>query len=341
LKIHAEEKVAEGKKIRLGVIGAGGISQLSHIPNIMAERSAELVAICDTNPGRAAAVAERSGAVVWFDDAEQMFRQTALDGVVISSPTITHPALARLAMENGVDVLLEKPFARTLAEGRSIVESAEKNKRLLMTAMNHRFRPDSLHLRQVIKKREIGDITMIRAGWLRQLGVWGRPMWFSDARLAGGGVLMDLGLQMIDLVLFLTGFPSAIEVYGAADSRTLGLDVEDTASGFIRLSNNAIFLLEVSWANCDDHDKAYTWFSGTHGAAAMNPLRISKRQKETILKEKLPSFGDPGKLYKQSFRLEIAHFVDCIKTRQKPLSSGNEALAVLEIIEKLYRTAGL
>jgi len=176
---------------------------------------------------------------------------------------------------------------------------------------------------------------------LKQLGVWGRPYWFTDKRLAGGGVLMDLGVQMIDLVFFLTNFPNVIEIYGAADDRTLGLEVEDTASGFIRLDEGTIFQLEVSWANCNDHDKAYTWFSGSHGAAAMNPLRLMRRQKDAIEHVLLPNFGDPVKLYRNSFKSEIAHFVECIRKRQEPLVTGLQAAKVLEVAEAIYRSAGV
>jgi len=333
--------MAESKKLRLGLIGAGGISQVTHIPNVLAEKSVELVAISDNNTGRAIGVAERFGIPVWFDEPEQMLRQVALDGVIISTPTISHPALARMALESGVDVMIEKPFARTVAEGQMIVEAAERSGRLLMVAMNHRFRPDTLHLREVILRGEIGEMTMVRAGWLKQLGVWGRPMWFSDQRLAGGGVMMDLGLQMVDLVCFLNGFPAVIDVVGSVDHRALDLEVEDTATAFVRFANDMTFQLEVSWANCDDHDKAYTWCSGTRGAAALNPLRISRRQVDKVETLKLPGFGDPGKLYRSSFRFEIAHFINCIRSREAPGSSGREALAVLDIVERIYRSAGL
>lgn len=331
----------ESKKVRLGVIGAGGISQVSHIPNILAEKSADLVAVCDSDPARASGVSERFGIPVWFDQPEELFRHTALDGVVIATPTISHVALTRLAFENGVDVMIEKPFARTTAEGRAIVEAAAKFERLIIPAMNHRFRADVIHLRRVLARQELGDLTMIRAGWLKQLGVWGRPLWFTDRRLSGGGVLMDLGLQMIDLVLFLTGFPTPIETFGAVSDRALDLGVEDTATGFIRFEEEFVLQLEVSWANCDDHDKAYTWFSGTHGAAALNPIRLSRRQKDAIEHLHLPNFGDEVKLYRNSFRTEIAHFIECIRKRQQPLSTGVEAVAALEIVEKIYRSAGI
>jgi len=111
--------------------------------------------------------------------------------VVISTPTISHLPLARLAFDSGVDVMIEKPFARTPEEARAICEAAEKSGKLLLAAMNHRFRADTIHLRRLLSREELGGLTMIRAGWLKQLGVWGRPYWFTDRRLAGGGVMMD------------------------------------------------------------------------------------------------------------------------------------------------------
>lgn len=330
----------ESRKVRLGVIGAGGISQVAHIPNILADKSVELVAICDTDTNRASKVAERFSLPVWFDEPEAMFRHTALDGVVITTPTNSHVALARLAFEHNVAVMMEKPFARTAAEARTIVDAAEKAKILVLPAMNHRFRTDTIHLRRVLSKKELGALTMIRAGWLKQLGVWGRPYWFTDQRLAGGGVMMDLAIQMIDLVFFLTGFPTVIDVVGAVSDKALGLEVEDTGSAFIRLADEIIFQIEVSWANCDDHDKAYTWFSGIRGAAAMNPLRLSRRQKDKIEHIALPRFGDEVKLYRNSFRSELAHFAQCINKGETPLATGREAIAVLDVVDKIYQSAG-
>ncbi|MBM3328761.1 MAG: Gfo/Idh/MocA family oxidoreductase [Calditrichaeota bacterium] len=335
----AQSKVI--KQLRIGVIGAGGISQMAHIPNLLSEAGIDLVALCDSDPRRAAMVAEKFAIPVWFDQPDALFEHTHLDAVVIATPTITHPVLCRLALESGVDVLLEKPFARTVEEGRTIVESVERTGRLLMVAMNHRFRPDTVQLRRVVKRGELGAITMVRAGWLKRLGVWGRPYWFTDPRMAGGGVMFDLGLQMIDLALFLLDFPHATAIAGGSSSQTLELAVEDSASAYIRIGDDVPFLLEVSWANCDDHDKAYLWLSGTHGAAALSPLRIIRRQIDQTMKTNLPSFGDEVKLYRNSFKAELAHFLSCVRTRQQPLSTAAEAFEVLEVISRWQQVAGL
>lgn len=328
------------KKVRVGVIGAGGISQVSHIPNLASDPNAELAAICDIDSGRAATVALRHKVPDWFDDAETMINNCPLDAVMIATPTVHHLPLGQLALERGLDVLIEKPFARNAIEGRLLVETAHKNNRILMAAMNHRFREDALHLKKLLQDGSIGDLVMVRSGWLKRLGVWGRPYWFMEPNISGGGVLMDLGLQMIDLILFLLDYPQVVEVNCGMSSDILGLEVEDTATAFIRFDNGVTFILAVSWAECIDNDLAYTYFSGSHGAASLNPLRITKRQMDQIVRLQPPILSDEMKLYVNSFKAEISHFINAIQDRSPVISSGKDALAALDIIDRLYVSAG-
>ncbi|MFH0765302.1 MAG: Gfo/Idh/MocA family oxidoreductase [Calditrichota bacterium] len=328
-------------KVRLGLIGAGGIAQVSHIPNILGEPEVELAAICDSDVGRLTSVAKRYGISQWFDEPEQMFQKANLSAVIISTPTISHLPLCQIAFENQVDVFLEKPIARNLSEALKIVEFAESNQRLLMLGMNHRFREDTKHLKRALAEGLLGDLLAVRSGWLKRLGVWGRPYWFTDPKIAGGGVLLDLGLQMIDLTLYLLDFPAAIEVNCGISSEVLGLKVEDTAAVFIRFETGVTFTLEVSWAECNDQDIAYTHFAGSHGGASLNPLRLTRRVGDRVVVGGVPTFGDEVDLYRRSFRVEISHFIESVKTRRQPLSSGRDALPALEIVSKLYRAAGI
>ena len=332
--------MAPKRKIRVGVIGAGGISQVAHIPNLDAEPAAYPVAVCDTDAGRAASVADRFSIPHWYDEPERMFNSIEMDCVVITTPTITHLPLCQLAFECGVDVMVEKPFARTVEEGLRIVDAAEKSGQIMMIAMNHRFRDDTDHLKNLIDSGELGDILMVRAGWMRRLGVWGRPYWFTDPKLAGGGVMFDLGLQMIDMVFYLLNFPTVVEAVGGISHKVLELEVEDSASAFIRFADDVTFTLGVSWANIYREDVAYTYFSGSQGGASLNPLRLTRRQGDRLLELTPPGLGDQVDLYHRSFRLEIAHFIDCVRRRAEPLSTGREALAVLKVVEQLYQSSG-
>lgn len=328
------------RRTQVGVIGAGGISQLCHIPNLVNEARTDLVAVCDTDISRATSVTKRFGIPHWFDEPELMFNRLDLDCVVLTTPTITHLPLCQLAMESGVDVMVEKPFAINIDEARRIVEIAEKTGQILMVGMNHRFREDVAHLKRSLEKNQLGELFMVRSGWLKRLGVWGRPYWFTDPKLAGGGVLMDLGLQMIDMVLFLLDFPAIVEVSCGIGNHVLGLEVEDTATAFIRFEDGVTFQLAVSWAICHDQDIAYTYFDGSHGGASLNPFNINRRQKDRIVPESIPQLVDEAQLYRRSFQSEISHFIACVKSRTQPVSSGYEALAAIEAVSKLYRISG-
>lgn len=328
------------QQVRIGIIGAGGILQVAHIPNLRSESSAQLVAVCDIDPARASLIAQRFEFPAWYDEPEKMLRDEDLDCVIIATPTITHLPLCQLALESGIDILIEKPFARNFEEAERIVSIAEKTDRLLMIGMNHRFRDDTTHLKNILKDNALGELHSINSGWLKRLGVWTRPHWFTDPKVAGGGVLLDLGLQMIDLILYLLDFPQVVEAVCSTDNCVLGLDVEDSANAFIRFDDDTTFLLDVSWANCSSKDSAYTVFRGSQGSASLNPLQLNRRQRDRIMAINIPGLGDESELYRNSFKAEISHFLSCVKNRTQPISSGPEALAVLEVIDRLYRSSG-
>ena len=332
--------MAVERKVRVGVIGAGGISQVAHIPNLLAVPSAELAAVCDTDSNRAALVADRFEIPAWFDQPERMLQVEKLDCVLVATPTISHLPLCKLALESGADVLIEKPFARNFDEARQMVETAERTGRLLMIGMNHRFRDDTALLKQLLESGELGELLMVRSGWLKRHGVWGRPYWFTDPKLSGGGVLLDLGIQMLDLVLYLLGFPTVVEMACGISHKTLELEVEDTAVAFIRFADEVVFSLEVSWANYDRDDVAYTLFSGSLGGASLNPLRFSRRQRNRVVEVTPPGLGDLMELYRRSFKAEISHFIECVQRRTEPLSNARQGLQVQEVIEGLYRSSG-
>ncbi len=332
--------MASKKKIRVGVIGAGGISQVAHIPNLLAEPAAKLVALCDSDPGRAAILADRFEIPNWYDLPEKMFHNESMDCVIIATPTISHLPLCQLALESGIDVMVEKPFARNADEARRIVEIARHTGQILMVGMNHRFREDTDHLKRLLDTGELGEIMTVRAGWLKRIGVWGRPYWFTDPNLSGGGVMIDLGIQMIDLICYILGFPTVVQAVGSVSHKMLELEVEDSATAFIRFANEVTFVLEVSWANCERGDVAYTFISGSQGGASLDPLHLTRRQGNRVIEISPPGLGDSVELYHRSFKLEIAHFIDCVRHHAKPLSSGPEALAALEVVEQLYQSSG-
>jgi predicted dehydrogenase len=325
-------------KLRIGVIGAGGISQLVHVPIIKKHPDAELVAIADLDFAKAASVADKYKIPNFYRDPEKLLARDDIDAVHINTPTNSHLAVTLAALSAGKHVLVEKPMARKAAEAIRMVQAAKAAKRTLMAAMNLRFRPDSMTLHNFVEGGELGHISTVRARWLKKKDRWSRSPWLSNSRISGGGVFMDLGIQMLDMCLWVMGNPSVQRISAHATRDRLGFRVEDTLIAFYMLKGDASLYLNVTWAFMADESDAQTIFSGTKGTAILNPLKITKEVQGSLVN--VTPAGKPMRtqdLYRKSFELEIDHFYQSLREGVEPISSGAEAAALLEIVEATYR----
>jgi predicted dehydrogenase len=328
------------EKLRIGILGAGGISQLVHIPLVKKHPGADLIAIADIERDKASFVADRFKIPFTYRDPERLLARDDIDAVHINTPTNTHLALTLAALSAGKHVLVEKPIARNYAEAHRMVEAARVSGKKLMVAMNHRFRQDSTVLRNFVEAGELGKVRIVRTGWLKKKDRWSRSDWLSNSRISGGGVLMDLGIQMLDVCLWVMGSPPVKRVVAQLGRDRLGLKVEDTLVAFYSLQNDSCIILNVSWAFMSDESDSYTIFSGSHGSAHLNPFKITKEVQGSLV-----NITPEGKqlksqdLYRKSYEAEIDHFYKNIHSRSRLISSGEEAAFLMKTIEATYRSA--
>jgi predicted dehydrogenase len=327
-------------KLRIGIIGAGGISQLVHIPIVKKHPDAELVAIADIELAKAATVADRFKIPSFYRDPEKLLARDDIDAVHVNVPTNAHMAMTLAALSAGKHVLVEKPIARKAAEAQRMVDAAAKAKRTLMAAMNLRFRPDSATLRNLIEAGELGRIISVRGRWLKKKDRWSRSPWLGNGRISGGGVLMDLGIQILDVCWWILGNPHVKRVVAQASRERLGFRVEDTMVAYYSLQGDTSLYLNVTWAFMSDESDAQTIFSGTSGMAVLNPLKITKEVQGSLVN--VTPAGKPLKpqdLYRKSFENEIDHFYRSVLDGKEPVSSGAEAAKLMDVIEATYRSA--
>ncbi len=325
-------------KLRIGIIGAGGISQLVHLPIVKKHPDAELVAIADLDLAKAAMVADKFKIPSFYRDPERLLARDDIDAVHVNTPTNSHMAMTLAALSAGKHVLVEKPIARKAAEAHRMVEAAVAAEKTLMAAMNLRFRPDSMALRKFIQAGELGRIGTVRARWLKKKDRWSRGPWLSNSRISGGGVFMDLGIQMLDVCLWVMGSPQVKRITAHALRDRLNFRVEDTLVAFYMLAGDTSLYLNVTWAFMSDESDAQTIFSGDKGMAILNPLKITKEVQGALVN--VTPAGKPLRsqdLYRKSFEHEIDHFYQCLKTGAEPISSGAEAAALMEVVEATYR----
>src|SRR6476661_10525091 len=150
--------------VRIGVVGAGAIAQLTHLPVLSKMRGVKLVAVCDNDRAKARALADRFGIEDAYNDIEDLFESDDLAAVVIATPNHLHEPHVLSAIAAGLDVLCERPLALTARGAERIVNAAERAGRKVLVANNHRFRSDVQALSGFLRGNELGKLSGIRAG---------------------------------------------------------------------------------------------------------------------------------------------------------------------------------
>lgn len=238
---------------------------------------AEIVAISDPS-AEALAQAEQSVPAARRATFDELL-EADLDGIVIATPSALHAEQSIAALQSGKAVFCQKPLARSAAETKLVVEAARSADRLLGVDLSYRFTRGLQNVRQLLRSGELGAIYAVEAVFHNAYGP--DKSWFYDARLAGGGCLLDLGIHLVDAVLWSLDFPEVGAATGALLSKGQPLKlgaagVEDYAAGLFRLESGTSVQLACSWraaAGCDA--RIEITFYGTTGGATFRNLNGS------------------------------------------------------------------
>lgn len=324
------------EKAKIGVIGLGGVAQLVHLPNLSKLNNAEISAVSEVKQSRLNAVSEKFGIKNQFKDYREMLEKTELDAVIIATPTSTHKDIALDCIDAGKDILIEKPMARSYAEAKVIVDAARKNKIKLMVGMNLRFRPDTMLLRSLINSGEIGSPYYVRIAWIRRQS--SSEKWFTKKEESGGGVIIDLGIHLIDLSFWLLGYPE-VDSVSTKNFFHNTRSVEDTSISFIKCKNSSVISLESSWSLPVEKDYFNMSIFGTKGSYSSTPFRLYKKMEENYI-DLTPSQSDnPAVLFKKSYLNELKSFIGAVKGLNPVFSPGEESMERMKIIEAMYKSA--
>ena len=325
------------KTLRIGLVGVGAAAQINHIPALKRIEGVEIVALCDRDPEKAARVAQKFGIPQSGGRLDDLLANDELDAVDLCTPNFLHAPMAIAALEAGKHVLCERPLARSAEEAASMAKAAKKTDRILMCALQHRFRADAQLLRKFVEKGDLGEIFFAKAGWLRQRADWDSDEWRRQKRESGGGVVLDLGFQMLDLSLWMMGGPKVESVTASVHRQKKG-EVEDSASAFLRLKSGATLTLELTWGLLMEKDFAYVNLFGSGGAALLNPFRVHKGMHGSLVNV-TPNLETSRNQYKHSIEAQLEHFADVLKKGAKPMGTAEEILPVMELMDAIYRSA--
>lgn len=342
--------------IKVGIIGAGGIAQASHIPSFQKVEGVEIVAIADINETKAMETAQKFGIPKVFKDYKDLLGIEEIDAVSICTPNVFHKPISIEALNAGKDVICEKPVAAKGADAEEIIAAAKENGKIFMAAQVQRFSPVSQVLKRFIERGDFGEIYYVKGGYIRRRGIPGLGGWFTNKALALGGCMMDIGVHALDRMYWLIGAPKPVSVSGMVvqkfkdnavdggwpplhtrrgDVFTGVNDVDDMASGYVKFDNGAVLLVEASWAgNCEPY--SYLELMGTKAGAKTtgSDLKIFSEMNDNLvdIAPVLPQRVDP-------FLEEMKHFIECVRTRKEPITTPEEIINVARILEAVYKSA--
>ena len=328
---------------------------LDHVEAYKKNSRVRLIAICDDDKPWLDFCQNKYKPDHTFADYREMLANQDIDAVSVCLPTYLHNEATITALRSGKHVLCEKPMAVNAVEAEAMHHASQIAGKILMISHNQRFDADSQLLKKQVETGMFGDIYFIRAGWRRPMGWMPGPFgnrengtqlnrnWFNE-KDKGGGVLRDLGSHMIDLAMYLTGFPKLVEVSASCyrkfypDGYMPGeyiVDSEDLAEGHLKFANGMSMQMEVSFGSFIEGEALFTEIYGTKaGASRRNgSLRFFKALDGGMT-------VDTVKSYSIEVKKPMDRFVDCLIDGTAPAVTSAQGVEVIKIIDAIYASAG-
>jgi predicted dehydrogenase len=233
--------------------------------------------------------------------------------------------------------LCERPLALNTEGVEVVLQAAERYGKRIMVGMNHRFRTDVQAVRNFVNGGELGTVDAIRSGWYtfqpsrQQLG------WRLHRPEAGGGAVLDLGMPLIDLGLWLTGWPIPKRVSANVLGRSAGA-VEDLGSALIVCENGTAISVDVSWRHMGAGERFWFDVVGKKGAASIQPLRVFKDVHGTPTDVTPTGASSRETVFQQSYRAEWTYFLAVLRGDVNA-PPPKDQLALQRVMDALYRSA--
>jgi predicted dehydrogenase len=326
------------EKTKIAIIGLGGISQLTHLPILSKFRDVEITAASEVNKNRLNVVSDKFNIKHRYQDYNKMLDEVDVDAVLISTPTNTHKQVAIDCLKAGKDIFVEKPVARKYTEAKAIYEESITYKKKVMVGMNQRYRPEAMLLKSIIKNGEIGDLYFLKTAWAREQS--SREKWMITKKESGGGVLLDLGIVLLDLAMWLFDYRDVISI-SAQQFFHFTEEVEDTAVAFIRCKDSSVIGIEVSWVPKPVSEQMVLTVYGSKGWAQLNPLKVFKRINDQYIDYSPSQQKDDKRIFRKSYENELRYFIGTVRGDYPFMSTIEEAVLRMSLIESIYKSAEL
>ncbi len=351
--------MAKQKTLRAGIIGAGEIGQKGHFPGFQTA-GVEVVAVCDANKQRAEEVAGRLKIARAYDDYNALLKDKDIDIVSVGLPNALHAPVSIAALKAGKHVLCEKPMTISVADAKRMIAASKRAGKLLSINQHMRFDATAQAMRAIAQTGALGKVYFAESKWIRQQGIPGYGGWFTNKDLAGAGALMDIGVHLLDLILFVLDFPKVVAVKGlltghlgkqaiglggwGIDRKTEGrFDVDDTAVATLTLKGGAQIHLRVTWAAMGPAEDRVTIYGSSGGLDRVNHFSPSPtlRQYQSVNGQIVESTPDISQYQPDAaaWIKAIGAFVEAVRGNAPLPVLPEQALQVIRVLEAISESS--
>jgi len=331
--------------INIAIIGMGKIGKV-RAQTVKNNNHTKLIAAFDVDSSQLDDFSD----IIKCDNVDDIFKVKGLDAVIICTFNKYAPDYTIRALEANLHVFCEKPPARTSKEVKDVIEVENKTNLILKYGFNHRYHHSVIEAKKLIENDVFGKLLWMRGAYGKAGGNQYTQNWRNEKEESGGGILIDQGIHMLDLMRFFAG--DFEEVKSMITTNYWDVKVEDNAFAIMQTKENVLasvhssatqwrhkFLLEMSFEN--GYINLEGILSGTRSYGD-ETLSIARRQFE----DDTFAMGKPReeKIFfdtDESWKLELDEFIDCILNDKKAYNGNSEdALKVMELVEAIYNQSG-
>ena len=324
--------------MNVALVGCGLIGQ----KRAKALADARLVVCADSNLSRAEQLARSAEECVATDDWRKAVSRADVSVVVVATPHNSLAEITGAAITAGKHVLVEKPAARHVSELRPLLSLAERKSVLVRVGFNHRYHRAFRRARQIVDSGVLGPLMFLRARYGHGGRVGYDKEWRAKPELSGGGELIDQGAHLIDLARWFLG--DFVEVEGYAPTYFWDMPVDDNAFLLLKTAQKKVAFLHAS---CTEWKNIFSFeLYGRDGKLQIDGLGGSYGVERLSWYKMLPEMGPPETtiweypMVDNSWDVEMAEFLEDIRLGRQPASGLKDAVAVLDIVDKIYRESG-
>lgn len=322
--------------IRLGVIGGGAVAQIIHLPLLKKISGVKVIALVEQDRQRLQTLGKQHGIARLYHTPAELLSDPDVETVDICTSTDSHFEIATAALNAGKNVLVEKPPTANHEECEALAKLADEKGKLVLAAMNNRFRADFMMLKSYLNDKQLGDVFYISAAWHKYEP--STKMQPESATKSRRGVMLDLGVVLIDLSLWLLGFPEISGVNAAFFSHRYK-GVEDSALVTMRTKQGGMIRLDASWGMQQPEESFRFEVYGTRGTATMNPLLLHRRIDEELVTLTPTQNSKFENVFKRSYETELTNFVRFLRGVKADMPTIGQMCKVMNIVDASYVSA--